>query len=165
MLVKIKREEVIRLDQTLDAVSKMSGTRFAYAVAKNKKKLQEEIESIKAAISPPPRLMEYEEKRRGLVMQYAAKTKDGRPDVDAVGNARILDIRAFEDALAPLKDQYREELEAYEAKTPERGAFLSELVELELHEIPIKHLPKDLKGEDIYMLMPIITGDLSELPE
>jgi hypothetical protein len=165
MLVKIKREEVLRLDQTLDAVSKMPATRFAYAVARNKKKLQEEVESIKTALAPSPKLVEYEEKRRQLVLQHAAKTKDGQPDIDQLGNARLADFKAFDDGLKDLKEKYQDALKEYDAKTPERVAFLSESIEIDLYEIPTKNLPKELRAEDLYMLMPVITGDPSELPE
>jgi hypothetical protein len=164
MKEKFKRANLTAFSRALESVGQSQSTRFAYAVAKNKKAIQAEVEAIQAAVKPPDWFNDYERQRMGLVQQHALKDKNGQMIQDG-NTARIGNMQKFQEELEALQAKFKDPLEELKKKDEEARKFVEEEVEVELYEIQTKYLPKDLKADDLFILMPAIVGDIKDMQE
>jgi len=88
----MKTYEAIAAIAALEALNKITTTvplKFAYAAARNKRKLGEFVQT-------------YETSRQALLKQHGEKKEDGELNIDDQGNVKLLDAPAFGKAMADL---------------------------------------------------------------
>jgi hypothetical protein len=156
-MVRIKRKDLVVLDNTLGELANMQGSiKFAYAIAKTKININPEIVTIRDVIKPSGDFVAYENQRSELCNQLADKDTNGRPLVFG-GNYVINANRSeFNDRLKVLQDKYTEAISEQVKKDPEIEKFLEEEVEVVVSKIDLSDFPNVMTPNIIQRIMPIV---------
>lgn len=88
----MKTYEAIAALEALNKITVSVPLKFAYAAARNKRKLGEFVQA-------------YETSRQALLKQHGAKKEDGELDIDDAGNVKLIDAPAFGKGMAELHEQ------------------------------------------------------------
>ena len=81
----MKRLDLYKLKQALESLGNIEGVTFAYAIVKNLKLLEKEIEILEEVRKPSEEyLEEFQPKVDELVKKYSKKDEDGNPFVKRV---------------------------------------------------------------------------------
>ena len=88
----MKTYEAIAALEALNKITASVPLKFAYAAARNKRKLGEFVQA-------------YETSRQALLKQHGAKKADGELDIDDQGNVQLVDAPAFAKGMAELHEQ------------------------------------------------------------
>jgi hypothetical protein len=153
----MKNVDLFRLREGLNNVSNLKGVKFAYVVLKNKKIVEEEIETLQKSIEMSEQFQEFERKRIGLCEQYSEKNKDGSPII--VNNAyNIPDREKFEIEVAGLKSQYLDCVSERESQLREYDKLLKDDTDVlgKLSKININHIPDDISATQLDSIKEII---------
>lgn len=119
------------------------GIKWAYAVSKNKAKLQPEIDGIANAEKG---FIVAEKKRVQYCEANALKDKDGKPVIEN-GEYKGIDIK---------DPKFVEIIENSKKLGEERLEFLKNSTEVELHIVDFKDVPEQISQADLESLMPMI---------
>lgn len=161
-MAKLTKQQVIELQSALNSVGNLSGVKFAYAVARNKAKIQGEIEAITAAQKASPEFAEFEEKRIELAKKYAKKNDKGEFELIDGPEGKSFSVEdkdGFNKEFESLKAEYKETLDAREKQKVDFENLLKEEIELDLYTIPFSSVPEDIKADQMSGLLPIIEED------
>ena len=85
----MKTYEAIAALEALNKITTTVPLKFAYAAARNKRKLGEFVQT-------------YETSRQALLNQYGKKKEDGELDIDDQGNVQLVDAQAFAKGMSEL---------------------------------------------------------------
>ena len=85
----MKTYEAIAALEALNKITTTVPLKFAYAAARNKRKLGEFVQT-------------YEASRQALLKQHGEKKENGELNIDDQGNVKLLDAPAFGKAMADL---------------------------------------------------------------
>jgi hypothetical protein len=85
----MKTYEAIAALEALNKITASVPLKFAYAAARNKRKLGEFVQI-------------YEASRQALLKQHGAKKEDGELDIDDQGNVQLVDAQAFAKGMSEL---------------------------------------------------------------
>ncbi len=88
----MKTYEAIAALEALNKITTSVPLKFAYAAARNKRKLGEFVQI-------------YEASRQALLKQHGAKKADGELDIDDTGNVKLVDAPAFAKGMTELHEQ------------------------------------------------------------
>lgn len=165
MSIRMKRSEIIALNQALLGLNRISSTKFSYAVARNLRVLKDEIEAFNQAqrIELQEKIVEYDRKRVELVNKYASRDLNGKIlSNEATGEAYMMNYTAFQEELKPLKDDYADAIKQREEKALEIDKLLEEEVEIEkdFYRIRAEIVPDGLTPVELFHLMPLIEGEI-----
>lgn len=141
MKVVMKRSEVFSLWVALNHIKKEFGFKVAYAISKNKKKLQEEIDSVNEAVKPKPEFEEYDKERVELAKKHSSKDAAGQPVVKrtqipgggVTESYDLTDMEAFEKEHLVLRNKYKDVVDAQDKRIKERNDSMNDNVEMDLH--------------------------------
>jgi len=153
------KNELFTLTNVFDQIKNVaSNPKFAYAIAKNRKLVQSEVDAIKEAIAPAPEIKEYDQKRIAMCRDYCQMDADGQP-VIAEQNF-VIDPEKQEDfnkAIEALREEYSESLEAHKDKLGLADQLLQEEVEIDFHKVLIDNFPDGLTQQQYELLMVFAT--------
>ena len=85
----MKTYEAIAALEALNKITTTVPLKFAYAAARNNRKLGEFVQT-------------YEASRKALLNQYGKKKEDGELDIDDQGNVQLVDAQAFAKGMSEL---------------------------------------------------------------
>lgn len=88
----MKTYEAIAALEALNKITASVPLKFAYAAARNKRKLGEFVQA-------------YEASRQALLKLHGAKKEDGELEIGANGNVKLVDAPAFAKGMAELHEQ------------------------------------------------------------
>lgn len=141
------KKELYPLYSALQALSSAGGARFAYAISKNKKLIQEELELVEKSLVQSDKYKEYEQKRVELCTKHANKDKDGNPMM--LENVfSIADMEQFSKELKELQSGYTAELEEHLKKVEEYNKLLEMDTEITFFKIKLEILPDTYLDKD-----------------
>ena len=144
----MKYKDIVELNKSLKAVEQLKGVKFAYAVAKNTKIIEPEIDSLKEAAKSSEKFTSYQQDFKELQMEHAEKNEKG----DLV----IKDEKAFTKALEKLQEEHREAIDGRKKQSDEIEKLLEEEVELKLLKVKKEELPEDITAEQLKGIMEIV---------
>jgi hypothetical protein len=153
----MKNVDLFRLREGLNDVSNLKGVKFAYVVLKNKKLIEEEIETLQKSIEMSSEFQEFERKRISLCEQFSDKNKDGSPII--TNNAYSIPNREeFEAEVAGLKNQYLECVSEREEQLRDYDKLLKEESDLldKLAKVKITYVPDDISATQLDSIKEII---------
>ena len=102
----ITGKDLFRIKTGLDAVSKLQGVKFAYAVAKNLHIISREIEIFTTTVKPSGDFLKFEKERIALCEQHSKKDDKGKAII--AGAEYVLENRdSFEKCLDILRKDYQ----------------------------------------------------------
>lgn len=167
----MKRIELFEMAQNLDKV-RQKGSKFCYAITKNKYKLQKEIRDMEKVIEPSTEYKEFANEMEKLKKELAKKDDMGNPliiqrmgpngqpasfyDIDGVDDPKSeFNIRKDE-----IKNNYLEAIEEHENKIKDyRENLLQEEVDFPFHKIRLSDVPVDISQEEMDVIFPFTTTD------
>jgi hypothetical protein len=158
--MKITREKLIQVWTILSQLSQVKTTaKGAYGIGRNKRAIESEIKSLEEAqkaVIYPDSLNEFHSKRVELCREFADKDADGNPKMTGQSFVMTTGRSLFEEKLIPLREEYKEPLEAANKIDSEFHAFLQEEIEVEVFKIKIDDVPNDISGAELEILGEII---------
>jgi len=147
--------KLLKLYTTLQQLSNVRNTKFAYFVMKNLKKIEPEVDIIKELRVPPKEFSEYEKDRIALCRKHAELTEDNQPKIKPNGSYEIRNKDKFDKEIKKLKGRHKNAIEAKENKDKELIDFLKEDVEIDFYKIKFENLP-ELNARQLIILDELI---------
>lgn len=158
--MKLKRKDVVRLHNTLTAISEFAKGELAYAVIRNLKKLEPEIAAIsKLEPQVPNELREYETERINVVTQYAEKDENGAAVIK--NNNYIIpekDKEAFNNSIGIVTAKYKPSIDAYSNAYQEYEKLLEVETDFEPYEIKQAHISSEITAKQLAGISELIEG-------
>jgi len=150
----MKKTEVVNLFNLFDLIkAKESNIKFSYAVVKNKKIIQTEIESIEEIQKEKEKILEgYLTERDELIKKFGKTNEKGLPEIKAEDKQAMANFTS-EDII--LREKYKNELEEYTLKQKEFDEILEEEVEFNFHKMKIDIMPDFITPQMLEFLMEI----------
>lgn len=159
----MKKSETIALYNGLNSVGNLTGVIFSYGVNKNMSILKLEIEVLQKAITPSKEFNEYDEKRVEIVKEYAKKDEKGEFVLVEVNGRKSYDVdgreEEVENEIKPLKEEYKEAIEAQEKQIADYNALLETESDVKLHKVKLEDVPKDITAAQMNAIFAIITDE------
>ena len=165
--MKLKRREALELVAALDAVSNLSGIKFAYAMAKNVKLIASEVEDMQAGLKPSKRYQEYDNKRVEICKEHSKKDDNGKPVMMPLGRgqqgfAGLEDNPEFEVAVEALREEYKSELDEREQLVAEYETALDEDIELDVYTVNLSDVPEDITTGQLKGIIDLVVDSEKE---
>lgn len=158
--LKLKKRDVLMLHQNLPKLGNLKGVKLSFAIAKNKKIVEEEAEALVEAVAMTDEYKKYEEERLKLCKKYASKDDSGNP-VLVADDYLIKDQVAFDEAIKELNDANTELIEERDKQVEEGNKLLDEYSSIKLHKIKYEYIPDDVTIAQMDILLPLIAEDLN----
>jgi len=158
----MKNKFLESLIRGIDAAGNVGDIKFRYALAKNRKKLIEEISSMNEMLKPSTEFNEYDRERMDLAAKMANKDKNGKPIVE--NDAYVFsDKSKFKKEFEKLKKENKKVLDEREKQIKEFNDFLDMESTFEPHKIKQEDLPKNPDGSP--MLSAVQISEIIDLIE
>jgi hypothetical protein len=139
----MKKKELYALHASLVALSNIGGARFAYAVSKNKKFIQDELELVEKTLVQSDAFKEYEGKRVELCAKHSNKQENGEP-VMKDNMYDIIDRKKFDKELKVLQAEYKEAMDEHLQKVKDYETLLEEDSDIEFKTIKLEVVPTEI---------------------
>ena len=135
--MKLTRIQVLELHHILDTTKfdRPISPKFLYAVAKNVKKLKEEIDVINDAFPTPEAYNEYRQKEVGYFQEYSVTSEQAYLSLE---EERKQELDSKIDA---LKEECADAIEEFNTLQQEKSEFLKEEVDIELYQVDADIIP------------------------
>jgi len=153
----VKRKELIELWGLIEQHRKIKNSvKFSYWLAKNRKRIQPEVEALEEAIEPSKSYREYDTERARVAKFYADKDETGKPIIQNASYVVIKQLDEFNNELNLLKERYKDDIEKREKQIEEYNRLLEEDVEeFDGFKISLEDLPDGIEPIFIESLMGI----------
>ena len=142
--MKLSGSEVVGLHQALVAVAPLKGIKFAYGVAKNKMRLENELKALQAGMEPSDEYAKYEKERMALCRLHATTDDKGVPQTVGRSFVGLDGNEEFEAKIKELQAEHKEALDAHQVKLDEYNELLKGDFDFDEYIIPLKNLPEDI---------------------
>jgi len=159
--MKAKKSDIMKVYSVLEQMSR--GThqiKFSYFIAKNKKKLKDEVELLKELAVPSEKFQEYDVRRAELAKSLADCDSAGRPIIRDNTYVIVKNKEKFDKQIDALKEQYEDAIKEFDEKIGAYKEILKEEMEFDGHAIRIQDLPEKIEPALIELFMD--TGLLQE---
>jgi len=152
----MKKKELFQMLSVVEQVANLKGSvKFAYAVAKNRKCLQGEVETLKELIKPSKEIEEFETKRVKLCQDMSEKDENGAPVIK--GNVFVMaDPPAFEAKFKELQEEYKVNLEEHAQKKQDFDTLLEEPSDIEFFKVKLENFPNEISAVQMEWLMNLV---------
>jgi len=152
----MKNFELVRLMNGIQQVSQLKGVKFAYALVKNKQKINQEFDFIKQTIeSNQKEFAEFDKKRNELCVKFSKKDAKGIAIIEN-NNFIIEGKEAFNAALDQLKAMLPDEAEKYDTSIKEYESLMNDECKIEFFKIKITDIPSDITASQMEMIEELI---------
>ena len=144
-MVSITNAEALELDSLFVALGDIKHLKTSWAVAQNRKKLDEHIKLFNGMLEPTAAMRKFEMEREKLAKVHAKKNPDGQAQIEVdpknPRNARYMveDIPAWGKAMAALLGEHPEAQEDREALDAKRVELLKETFEFEPYVLKLEN--------------------------
>lgn len=147
----MKNKELFDLRESLNDVDYIKGKVFAYAVYKNKKILDDEIQAIKSTKNEPHTdYLNFENERTLLCQFHAEKDEKNNPvlqyNPDGTQSFKIVDMDNFQNEYKDISEKYKDVLLDMEKSKSDYDSLLNKESEITLTKVNIKDLPDDISA-------------------
>ncbi len=159
--MKLTKKEVLNLNTGLTSVGNLTGLQFVYAVARNLAVIKDEVMALQKAYKADEDFLAYEKERIALAKKYAEK-HEGNPQkyIDrGVEMFAIKDQETFDEELGVFKKKYKKARDARKKQLGEFEVFLTEEVNLKIHKIPFKAVPKTITALQMSSILIMVESE------
>ncbi|OGW36134.1 MAG: hypothetical protein A2X58_08625 [Nitrospirae bacterium GWC2_56_14] len=152
----MKKKDLFMLLQGLNDVADFSGAKFAYAIAKNIKLVEDECNLLRGLTKPNDAFMEYNGKREALAQKYCEKNEDNTPKTN--DNEYVMGVGKlkFKQEHSALLIEYADAIAEYNSKLADFNALLEENADIELFKISSELLPDAITPKHVVAIMAVI---------
>ena len=159
--MNITREKLVGMWGLINRIAmEKTSVKFHYILAKNKRLIKPEIESLQEAQQPPEDYMKYDKIRQDLCKVMAEKDDQGNPKV--VNNEYVMieeTKEEFDKKIEELKIEHKETIDKMDEQKAQFEILIKEDIDIDLVHIPFSVLPESIIGNDVDMLFDIIDED------
>jgi hypothetical protein len=152
----MKNKDLYTLSQGLESVGNLVGVTFGYAVNKNKRIIKGEIEVLEESIKTSEGFSEFRKKQEEIVKKYAKKDEKGEFIIKNFNYDIIGNEQEIETAIAPLKEEYKEVIEARETQIKGYNELLEKESGIKLYMVKKEDLPKDITAKQLEGIFDIV---------
>lgn len=155
----MKNKDILKLKQSLDLVGNLNGIKFAYAIARNKKFIESEIEAFNEIIKPSEKFKEFDAKRVALCQELGDKNEKG--EVKFANNQYVIveNKTKFDKEFGKLKTEYKKDIEERDKKIKEfNEVFLEANSKFEFYRIKLEDIPKEITAAQMGAIIDLIEG-------
>jgi hypothetical protein len=147
--------KIKKLASFLEDIKKLNLTgKVAYAIAKNRKILETEIETLQESIKAREDFTKYNTERIELAKKHARKDEKGNPlTKDNGGKYDIEDIDAFEKEFETLKETHKEAIDYRQKQIEDFNAMEEEESKIVFHMIEESEIPENATAQEVYTLL------------
>jgi vacuolar-type H+-ATPase subunit I/STV1 len=148
----MKRKDFSAAVEALNSVSEIKGVKFAYAVLKNRKKIEVQVEEDKPIfeeiLKPSEGFKEYEQKRIELCVLHSEKDDNGDP-ITNDNRYKIIDTVKFNEELTELSTEYKVSIDDRQNQMNEYNTLMEENIEINFQKIDFDTLPEDISESQL----------------
>ncbi|MDD3302229.1 MAG: hypothetical protein PHN31_01640 [Candidatus Gracilibacteria bacterium] len=156
----MKNKDLIRIHNAITGLSNIEGSKFAYAMIKNKKLIRNELENIEGSIFDTENYKEYNKLRIELCEKFCEKNQDGScifiNDINGQQSYKIENKKEFEKEILELQEKFKEDIEHKTNQLVEYNKLLDEEINIELFMIKSDDLPNMLTVEQTESIFDLI---------
>lgn len=146
----MKNGEIFKLSQGIANVGKLKGIKFAYGIAKNKKIIDSEVESMQASVTATEAFLAFEKLRLELCKEYAEKDEKGKFKEIKGEYVIPADKREeFEIRLNAYREQHKEAIDEREKQITDFREFEKAESTVEFYKIKLSDVPEDISAEEL----------------
>lgn len=154
MAVKVTRRELAELWKLIEHHRQIKYTvKVSYFMAKNRKRIQPEIEALEEAIEPTEAFKQYDKARSNLAKFYADKDTNDRPIIQNSNYVIKAQLNEFNTELEVLKTTHKDTITKRKQQIEDYNKLLDEEVEFDGYSINLEELPKEIEPIFIECLM------------
>lgn len=155
----LTNQDVLTLQQWLWEAGDIKGTKFAYAVLKNRKIVDAYAKKLQDdSLSPKKNFQKYEMARLKLAEKHAKKDGAGKPIINQ-NRYDIKDQAKFDKAIEKLQEKHKVAIEEREKQAKDFQLVLKQPANIELHLISSVDLPGELTANLLDGLSLLMTDD------
>ena len=168
----MKKKELLELWDVLTSnkikqLKEEASTKFKYALGKNTRLIQPEVEALQDLIKGisilPENIEKYNLERENLCSKFANKDDKEQPIIIGKTYQIPLDKKtSFNEELSKLKEKYSEDLDQLEKRRNELKDILEEEIDIAFYKIKLSCFPKKISEGDMLVLFPLIEDDTDE---
>jgi len=152
--MKLKKRDLLRLNNAIAAIEGRSYSRkFGYFIAKTKLEIKDEVLIMQEFKAPSESFKAYDTKRSELARDHADRNSDGSPKIQNQEFLITVKMDQFQEALANLKEEYKEVIEEREQQIKEFEEILDEETKFDGTKIDLKDIPDDIEPVVIEVLL------------
>lgn len=152
----MKRSELFELYNKMQGLRYHSDNKkFSYALIKNIKNIENEINILNEIIKPTQDFLEFEKERITICRSHAIKDENDEPILNG-DEFQIEDMNKFNLDLEPLKIKYRDSLTKRQKQIEKYNSLLDENIEIEFVKIGPDDLPDNITPNEIEDIYPIL---------
>lgn len=155
------KKEVLDFYTGLINAKGFPGAKFNYAITRNKKHLEPEIDALKEAYQASEDFLKYEKERIDLCLEMCKKDEDNNPVLIGEGSQQRYDFedhKEFTDKVKELQKEHEVAIALREKQEEDYYKILEEEVEVDIYKINIDLCP-DEAGELLDALYPMIDAE------
>lgn len=157
MKTKMVISKLFQIQMVINELAQVKGTcKFAYAIAKNKKLVDDETALIRKSLEPSSALISYEKRRVSLCEKHCEKDEFGKPVIIANGYQGLENSVEFKEDLEKLREEFADTLKERADQSNSFNKMVAEEGEFEFWSIKLADIPDGVTAEQLDILMPII---------
>lgn len=152
----MKRSQFFNLYNKLQGVKyHTDSVKFSYALIKNIKTIELEIQKLNESIIPSDDFLKFEQERIQVCQDHTQKDENGDPIV--IDNEfQIENQEEFNIALLPIKEKYGRILQLRQNQIDAYNRMLDEKIEMDLILVGVDELPKEMTPNELEDIYPIL---------
>lgn len=157
MKIKTTRNQLFNLLNVFKELKDKEGTKFAYAILKNKKKIINEIKTfnIDNQVKPIKEYNEFQKERIALCNIHCAKL-DNKPVIKDNNFVGLEGNKVFDKGIEELKKNYKPTLDNYQKQVNEYNKKLTEEIDFGIHQIDKKDLPTNITPKQLESILLLV---------
>lgn len=158
----MKNLDLYKLKQALEGLGSVENVSFAYAVVKNLKLLEKEIEILEEVRKPSEQFItEFQPKVDELVKKHSKKDEDGNPEQTDTPQGQTIAVDPakkdkFEKEFTELEKENQELVDQRMEQLNKFNDLLQEETVIELVKIKKEDLPENIKVAELYGISDIL---------
>ena len=147
--------DMFELNQALELVSDMQGSKFASAVAKNKAKVRSIINSLRK-VKRHPKEEEFERRRVEICEKHCERDGDGNPVLEHNAFQGLQGNADFDAEIDDLREEFKALMDHRQKEKDDFNVSLDEEVEVEIHKVAFKDVPESITADQLGRIMPMV---------
>lgn len=153
------------LAQTLEDLKKINlSGKIAYAIAKNRKLIETELEVLNETVKILPDFEAYEKERITLLESHASKDESGKAIIETTigqdgkpsSSYKIENQEDWEKAIKELQEDHKEAIETRTKQINDFNALMEEESNIDFYPFTEDQIPDNATASEIYTLLELI---------
>ena len=147
--------DLFEFQQALGLVADLPGGKFAYAVVKNRAKVDSIINAL-YKVKRHSKEKEFERRRVEICEKYCDKDDDNNPVLEHDAFQGLQDNADFDTDMDKLRKEFKAVMDHREKEKKVFDARLEEEVEIDIHKVFLDIIPEAITANQLAGIMPMV---------